>query len=164
MGDQGQERLQQAEGQQPGEEEDEELARDGSRRRVRLHRIVQRQVHDADRLASTSVDSDAGSLLFIAVRTPASVDDGPRPFDDAKGAVSDVGPVELVFLFASLLEALVYLVALRHVAIVAGRRQRICSSEEETKGIATGFAGSWASLETTCQNVSAVGVRAMARN
>ena len=35
MGDQGQERLQQAEGQQPGEE-DEERAWDGSRRRVRL--------------------------------------------------------------------------------------------------------------------------------
>ena len=61
---QGQERLPQAEGQQPGEEEDEELARDGSRRRVRLHRIVQGQVHDADRSASTSEDFDAGSLLF----------------------------------------------------------------------------------------------------
>ena len=91
MGDQGQERLQQAEGQQPGEEEDEELARDGSRRRVRLHRIVQRQVHDADRLASTSVDSDAGSLLFIAVRTPASVDDGPRPWTEDAFWGSDAG-------------------------------------------------------------------------
>ena len=73
----GRGRLQQAEGQQPGEDEDEERARDGSRRRVRLHRIVQGQVHDADILASTSVDTDAGSLLFIAVRHPASVDDGP---------------------------------------------------------------------------------------
>ena len=90
MGDQGQERLQQAEGQQPGEEEDEERARDGSRRRVRLHRIVQGQVHDADSVGPISADCGTFAGGAVSIK----VDDGPRPFDDAKGAVGDVGPAE----------------------------------------------------------------------
>ena len=82
------ERLQQAEGQQPREDEDEERARDGSRRRVRL-RIVQGQVHDADSIGPISADCDTVAGGAVSIK----VDDGPRPFDEgeARGVVPFAG-------------------------------------------------------------------------
>jgi len=104
-------RLQQAEGQQPGEEEDEECARDGSRRRVRL-RIVQGQVKDADSIGPISADCDTSAGAVVSIK----VDDGPRPFDDAKGAVGDVGPAEAYQSDAAPARAVVASVALAALA------------------------------------------------